>query len=285
MSAGTRRTSPVVAVSELLETVGDPDLVLLDVRWAIGRTDGRECFVAAHLPGAVYVDLETELSGPGPATAGRHPLPDTASLQAAVESWGVHERSDVVFYDDAAMVSAARGWWLLRWAGHPSVRVLDGGLRAWIAVGGPTVDGDVARPGGGTFVVRPGAMPTLDAAGAASVAGDGVLLDARSPERYRGETEPVDPIAGRLPGARNVPAGDNLAPDGRLLPLEELSELYAAAGVDVDGGTETAVGTYCGSGVSATLTVLALELLGTRAALYAPSWSGWIADPANPIAP
>jgi thiosulfate/3-mercaptopyruvate sulfurtransferase len=273
--------SPVVSAGELLDRLGGPDLVLLDVRWAIGRTDGPECYLAAHLPGAIYVDLETELSGPGPATAGRHPLPDAASLQRAVASWGVHERSDVVFYDDDAMVTAARGWWLLRWVGHPSVRVLDGGLRVWIAAGGPTVGGEVARPGGGTFAVRPGAMPTLDAAGAKSVAGEGVLLDARSPERYRGESEPVDPIAGRVSGARNVPAGDNLAPDGRLLPRDELAATYVAAGVDLGG--DVAVGTYCGSGVSATLTVLALELLGIRAALFAPSWSGWIADPSNPI--
>jgi thiosulfate/3-mercaptopyruvate sulfurtransferase len=273
--------SPVVSADELLGAVDDPRLVLLDVRWALGRDDGRERFVGGHVRGAIFVDLATELAGPGPASAGRHPLPDAARLQAAVESWGVHGDSRVVLYDDDNMMSATRGWWVMRWAGHGDVRVLDGGLRAWLDAGGPTVAGDDARPGGGTFVVRIGSMPTLDAGGAAALARDGVLLDARAPERYRGQTEPIDPVAGRVPGARNAPASHNLSPTGRLRPPAELAAAYAAAGVRA--GDDVAVGAYCGSGISATLDVLALELLGVRAALYAPSWSGWTADPSNPV--
>jgi thiosulfate/3-mercaptopyruvate sulfurtransferase len=273
--------SPVVSADDLLATIDDPRLVLLDARWALGRHDGRDRFVTGHVPGAVFVDLPTELAGPGHASAGRHPLPDAPHLQTAVESWGLDFDSRVVVYDDDNMMSATRCWWVLRWAGHPDVRVLDGGLRAWREAGGAIVTGDDVRPGGGTFVVRTGAMATLDATGAAAVARDGVLLDARAPERYRGETEPIDRVAGHVPGARNAPASDNLTPTGRLRPTPELAAAYAAAGVRA--GTDVGVGAYCGSGISATLDVLALELLGVRAALYAPSWSGWTSDPTNPV--
>ncbi|WP_415298086.1 sulfurtransferase [Cellulosimicrobium sp. SJTW-1] len=273
---------------------GDRPPVVLDVRWALGVTDGREQHRAAHVPGAVYVDLETELAAPPSPAAGRHPLPEAGDLQAAARRWGVRADRGVVVYDAVGGTSAARAWWLLRWAGHDDVRLLDGGLPAWRAAGYPTEEGDV-RPEPGDVVVSPGGMPVLDADGAAGLAASGVLLDARAGERYRGEVEPVDPRAGHVPGAVSAPTTDNLAADGTFLDPDALRARFVALGVAAGTGSTTEgaagedaasrpVGVYCGSGVTAAHEVAALATLGVDAALYAGSWSQWSNDPDRPVA-
>ncbi|UKJ64043.1 sulfurtransferase [Cellulosimicrobium cellulans] len=275
----------LVAAPDLAEALaGDRPPVVLDVRWALGITDGREQHRAGHVPGAVYVDLETELAAPPSPAAGRHPLPDPADLQAAARRWGVRGDRPVVVYDAVGGTSAARAWWLLRWAGHHDVRILDGGLAAWQAAGHALDEGDV-RPEPGDLVVTPGGMPVLDADGAADLAASGVLLDARAGERYRGEIEPVDPRAGHVPGAVSAPTTDNLAADGTFLDAGALRVRFAGLGA-LHGAHDAppAVGVYCGSGVTAAHEVAALATLGVEAALYAGSWSQWSNDPARPAA-
>ncbi|WP_454041260.1 sulfurtransferase [Cellulosimicrobium sp. Marseille-Q8652] len=252
--------------------------VVLDVRWALGVTDGRDRYLAGHVPGAVFVDLEAELAAPPSPAAGRHPLPDPQDLQDAARRWGVRGDRGVVVYDTVGGTSAARAWWLLRWAGHDGVRLLDGGLAAWERAGLPVEAGEVrAEPG--DVVVTPGALPVLDADGAAGLAAAGVLLDARAGERYRGEVEPVDPRAGHVPGALSAPTTANLGGDGTFLDDAALRGRFTALGV-VPG---TEVGVYCGSGVTAAHEVAALAAIGADAALYAGSWSQWSNDPARPV--
>ncbi|MFC5723641.1 sulfurtransferase [Streptomyces gamaensis] len=252
--------------------------VLLDVRYRMGGPPGRPEYAAGHLPGAVYVDLETELAGPA-GERGRHPLPELAVFTEAMRRAGVRSSREVVVYDGGQGWAAARAWWMLRWAGHPRVRVLDGGLAAWTAAGGElTKEGPAVERG--DFTPAPGALPLLDADGAAALARRGLLLDARAGERYRGETEPIDRVAGHIPGAVSAPTTDNVAEDGRLRPAGELAARFAALGAG--GGTE--VGVYCGSGVSAAHELLALAVAGIPAALYVGSWSEWSADPTRPVA-
>jgi thiosulfate/3-mercaptopyruvate sulfurtransferase len=270
----------LVDVQELARALGSerPPL-LLDVRWRLGGPPGIESFRAGHLPNAVYADLDRDLAGP-PGPAGRHPLPEPADAAASLRRLGVSGDRPVVAYDDVAGTVAARAWWLLRYLGHTAVRVLDGGYGAWAAADLPVETGSGSAPEPGNFVARPGAMPVLDADDAAALARTGVLLDARTPERYRGEVEPVDPVAGHVPGAVSAPAGDVTGADGRFLPPDALRDRFAALGA-VDGAP---VGAYCGSGVTAAQTVLALEVAGVPAALYVGSWSEWVADPNRPVA-
>ncbi|GHJ13180.1 sulfurtransferase [Micromonospora sp. AKA38] len=254
--------------------------VLLDVRWRLTGPPGRDDHAAGHLPGAVFVDLDTELCG-RPGAAGRHPLPDPAALQAALRAAGVRAGHPVVVYDGGDGMSAARAWWTLRWAGHRPVRVLHGGFPAWVAAGLP-VDTATPEPTPGDVTVTPGALPVLDAGQAARLAAadDAVLLDVRAAPRYRGEHEPVDPVAGHVPGAVNLPAPEYVT-QGRFPAAEALRARFAEAGVRGDAP----VGAYCGSGVTAAQTVLALHLAGRPdAALYVGSWSGWVADPDRPVA-
>ena len=263
-----------------LSGAGHP--VLLDVRWRLGGPPGRELFASGHIPGAVFCDLDRDLAGP-PGAGGRHPLPSAQAFQAAMRRLGVSDGRPVVAYDDADSTAAARAWWLLRYFGHSSVQVLDGGFRAWRDAGRGQAGGasDEADQGG-DFTARPGHLPLLDADGAAALARDGLLLDARAAERYRGEVEPVDPVAGHIPGAVSAPTTQNVTADGTFRPVAELAERFAALGAtDGDGA---AVGAYCGSGVTAAHEVLALALAGIPAALYAGSWSEWITDPARPVA-
>ena len=178
--------------------------VVLDVRWRLAGPPGIDSYRAGHIPGAVFADLDTDLAGPPGGPGGRHPLPDPVRFTDAMRRAGVHAGQLVVAYDDGDATPAARAWWTLRYFGHPQVRVLDGGYRAWMAAGLP-VSVAPASPGYGDFTAVPGGMPVLDADGAAALARSGVLLDARAPERYRGETEPVDPVAGHIPGARQRP--------------------------------------------------------------------------------
>ena len=278
-----RRARVFVGPAELagiLES-GKP-VTLLDVRWALGRTDGRESYQAGHIPGAVFVDLETELAGPASPAAGRHPLPTLESLQDSARSWGVRAGVPVVVYDAVGGQSAARAWWLLRWAGLNDVRILDGGLAAWTARGGEIESGDVVVPESQVELTA-GHLPVLDADGAAALAADGLLLDARAGERFRGEVEPVDPRAGPVPGARAAPTPQTHGPDGRLLPAHDLASLFTGVGVDVEQDGPP-VGVYCGSGVTASHALAVLASLGVDAALYPGSWSQWSNDPERPVA-
>ena len=288
-SPTTRFTAPLIAPADLAAVLGESaPPVVLDVRWRLGGPPGRADHEAGHVPGAVFVDLDTELAAP-PGAGGRHPLPDPEALQGVLRRAGVRDDTPVVAYDDDSGAVAARAWWLLRWAGVAAdrVAVLDGGYRAWVAAGLP-VTAEPSHPEPGDVVVRPGVMPVVDADGAADLAREGVLLDARAGARYRGETEPVDPRAGHVPGAVSAPATDHLDASGRWLAPGALARHYTDLGVPAAGGAG-AVGAYCGSGVTATAVVLALEYAGLRppdrpAALYAGSWSQWSADPDRPAA-
>ena len=280
MATAEPRLGPLITAAQLAAALrAEPAPVLLDVRWELGGPPGVQAYAAGHIPGAVFVDLETELAAP-PGTGGRHPLPDAGRFADAMRAHGVSARRPVVLYDARTAVAAARGWWLLRYFGHPHVAVLDGGLAAWQEAGLP-ITAAIPTPEPGDFEAVAGGLPVLDAAGAAAlVAAGGTLLDARAPERFRGEQEPIDPVAGHIPGARNHPAGANLAPDGRFLAAERLRAGLAGAGADP--GRQ--LGAYCGSGVTAAHTVLAGEAAGLPVALYPGSWSEWVTDPCRPVA-
>ena len=271
----------LVGVEELAaELSSGRRVVLLDVRWALGDDRGRERYLEEHLPRAVYVDLDTELADPPSPELGRHPLPSVQRLQAAARRWGIRTGDAVVTYDAGGGLAAARAWWLLRWGGLDDVRLLDGGLHAWVRDGRGTEDGDVV-PEPGDVVLTGGGMPVLSLEEAAALPqAGGVLLDARAGERYRGEVEPVDPRAGHVPGALSAPTTETLTPDRTFRTAAELSDHFARLGA-VPGAT---VGVYCGSGVTAAHEVAALAVAGVEAALWPGSWSQWSADPGRPAA-
>jgi thiosulfate/3-mercaptopyruvate sulfurtransferase len=270
--------APLVSADDLADLLGRGEVKVVDVQYALRGTPGGELYAAAHLPGAPHLDLDTALAG-APGRTGRHPLPDPAVLEAALRACGLDDADEVVVYDQQTSLGAARAWWVLRWAAHPAVRVLDGGLEAWRRAGHP-VTTEAAAPATGSIRVRPGSVPVLDAVGAADMARSGVLLDVRTPERYRGESEPIDRVAGHVPGAINLPMGEVLAPDGTFLPPEEIRARAARVGVHRD----TPVGTSCGSGVTAAQMSLALATAGIEAIPYVGSWSEWIEDPDRPVA-
>jgi len=261
----------LISAAELHDVL---DMVtLLDVRYRMGGPGGLGEYLGSHIPGASYVDLDTDLAGPPRAdgVGGRHPLPDPGVFEAAMRRAGVRTQRPVVVYDDWAARAAGRAWWLLRDAGHRDVRVLDGGFAAWQATGLPVEAGSVdTEPG--DFSAAPGFLPRVDAAGLAGFAG--AVVDARAPERYRGEVEPVDPVAGHVPGAVNLPTDANLDPDGTFRGAAELAALYPAGDVAC----------YCGSGVTANHGLLALAVQGREGVLYPGSWSDWVSDPARPVA-
>lgn len=268
----TKHVSPLVSVAELASLVGE--VTVLDVRYRMGGPAGPEEYAAGHVPGAAYVDLDADLAAP-PGDRGRHPLPDPDVFVAAMQRAGVSSSRPVVVYDDWSGHAAARAWWLLRHYGHPAVHVLDGGWAAWVAAGHP-VSTDAAAAPSGDFRGEPGSMPVVEADGLLDV---DVLVDARAVERYRGETEPIDPVAGHVPGAVNIPTSTNLQPDGTFRSAGHLAALYATVGATSDAD----VAAYCGSGVTACHDVLAMEVAGVRAALYPGSWSEWVADPSRPV--
>jgi thiosulfate/3-mercaptopyruvate sulfurtransferase len=252
-------------------------VALLDVRWTLDGPE-RDAYAAGHVPGAFFVSIDDDLAGP-PGTNGRHPLPAPEEFQAVMRRCGVSHGWPVVVYDAQGGTSAARAWWLLRYFGHDDVRVLDGGYPAWVAAEEP-VSTETPADGDGDFVARPGGMVLLDSAEAADLAGSGLLLDVRAPERYRGESEPVDPVAGHVPGAVNLPTTEHVDDAGRMQPHDALLQRFKQAGYD--GGP---VGAYCGSGINAAHTVLALEVAGVHeAGLYAGSWSEWVSEPSRPVA-
>ncbi|WP_210602931.1 sulfurtransferase [Brevibacterium oceani] len=271
------RSDVLITADELLSRLtSTPPPRLLDVRWTLTKPDGRDDFAAGHIPGAIYVDLDTELADHDStdATAGRHPLPSPEAFENTVRTWGIDTDTEVVVYDDNSSLGAARAWWLLRWAGL-NARVLDGGLAAYREAGGELETGDSRAVEPSSVEISPGSLPVIDADDAA--AWNGVLLDARAGERFRGETEPLDPQAGHIPGAKNAPATANV-PAGAFLPEALLRERFADLGA-LDGP----VGVYCGSGVTACHNALALASLGIEASLYPASWSGWSADPDRPV--
>ena len=273
------RSDVLITADELLARLSDDGSTprLLDVRWTLQKPDGRDDFTAGHIPGAIYVDMDTELAAHSETdpTAGRHPLPTAEAFQDQVRAWGIDQLTDVVVYDDNSGQGAARAWWLLQWAGMKA-RVLDGGLQAFVAAGGELATGasDPVQPS--TVTISPDSMPVIDADAAA--AWTGVLLDARAGDRFRGETEPLDSQAGHIPGATSAPASDNTA-DGKFLDEESLRSRFSAL-----GALNQPVGVYCGSGVSACHNALALASLGIETSLYPASWSGWSSDPARPVA-
>ncbi len=255
---------------------------LLDVRWRLDQPDGRQQYQDGHLPGAVYVSLEDELSDHTWAGRGRHPLPSGAHLQAAARRWGLRAGRPVVAYDDWNRAGSARAWWVLTAAGLTDVRILDGGLAAWVRAGGQLESGpQTDYPPGDVTIPHPdlyhGALPTLTAEQVAGGAAE-PLLDARAPERFRGDAEPVDAAAGHIPGARNRPSTSLLNADGMF--RTDLDPVLAEDGVLATATT----GVYCGSGITASVVVAALANVGVEAALFPGSWSQWSSDPTRPIA-
>jgi thiosulfate/3-mercaptopyruvate sulfurtransferase len=264
---------PLVTPEWLFDNVGHRDLVVVDCRWALGSPDaGRRAWEEGHIPSAHFLDVEEDLSRPSRAGEGRHPLPDREDFARAAADAGIGADSAVVAYDEAGEGGAARLWWLLRHFGHERAAVLDGGLRAWRAAGGP-LDDVPPRPwvSGSPFEPRARKKDIATAEELVNGVFDEKLavVDARVPARFRGEVEPIDPVAGHIPGAINV-AFASVAPDGRYLPAERLREL-------LDPGDGRELVAYCGSGITATSLVLAAEVAGMKARLYPGSWSEWCA--------
>ena len=261
----------------------DPNWVVMDCRFSLADPDaGRRAYRDSHLPGAHYAHLDEDLSDPITPTTGRHPLPDPERLAQKLGEWGIGHDTQVVAYDDmGGMLAAARLWWLLRWLGHTACAVLDGGLPAWRRAGLPlTAEIPAARPT--AFVPRPDDRLWMSTEQVLTLSATEVLLDARAAARYRGEMEPIDPVAGHIPGALNLPTDGNLTPEGHFLPVAALRERFAAALNDRSPAT---VIHACGSGVTACHNLLAMEaadLGGSR--LYAGSWSEWIRDPQRAVA-
>jgi thiosulfate/3-mercaptopyruvate sulfurtransferase len=271
-------------VAQLITPAGLDDLLrsgtarVLDVRYRLDRPDGSAEHLEGHVPGAVYVDMETELSQHGRPEDGRHPLPSTESLQAAARRWGLRDGDTVVIYDDDRSLGASRAWWLLTRSGVGDVRILDGGLGAWRAAGLPLETGPVV-PEPGDVSLTALAEPVLSIDEAAALAASGVLIDVRAAERYRGEVEPIDPIAGHIPGAVNLPTGAYM--DGeRFRDAASLRALFAGVGVTED----VSAAAYCGSGVTAAQAVFAAERAGLRLGIYPGSWSQWTHTPGRPVA-
>lgn len=277
------RAHVLITVADLADRIGAGDPVtILDVRWRLDEPDGRAAYLQGHIPGAVYASLDDELTDHTITGRGRHPLPSGRSVEASARRWGIRQGVPVVVYDDWNRAGSARAWWVLTAAGLADVRILDGGLSAWRSAGGTLATDPVAPPPGNATALHDdlyaGALPTLTAQHVS--AADLTLLDARAPERFRGDVEPVDRVAGHIPGAENLPSGDMLNGDGTFIAEDEMRKLLAEHSVE----NATRLGAYCGSGVTASITVAALATVGYRAALFPGSWSEWSSDPARAIA-
>jgi thiosulfate/3-mercaptopyruvate sulfurtransferase len=274
----------LIGVDSLRELQGEARLAVIDCRFDLLQPEaGRRAFLAAHIPRARYADLNRDLSGPIGAGTGRHPLPAVDAFARRLGQLGIRNDSQVVAYDDANGAFAARAWWMLRWVGHRAVAVLDGGLRAWTARGGELESGD-APVREELFTARIDAQPVVTTAAIERdlPCSTALLVDARAPERFAGDVEPIDPVAGHVPGAVNHPMSLNLDVDGRFLPAAELRRRWQErlAGRDAES-----VVAMCGSGVTACHNLLGLEVAGLSGAkLYAGSWSEWIRDPRRPVA-
>jgi thiosulfate/3-mercaptopyruvate sulfurtransferase len=269
------RSSVLITVDELAEQMSRQSRpIVLDV------SDNLETAPLERpvIPGAIAVSLASDVSGPPTKRGGKRPLPDPDALQENLRRWGIDADSIVVVYDNTSGAQAGRAWWTLRWAGHRGVRVLDGGLAAWQAAGQATADQPVHPPGGGSFSVEPGNMPTIEAGEAAEIARQGVLLDARGKASYEGE--PDNPATGHIPGATLAPSKNALGPSGHFDSTEELKALYRELGVD---GSRP-VGVYCGSGNAAAHELVSMYAAGIEAPLYVGSFSAWSGDPKRPVA-
>lgn len=274
---------PLITARELADRLqrgaGESPL-LLDVRWRLGADDGYDAYLQGHLPGAVFVDLERDLSGIAGATGGRHPMPRIDDFELDMAECGVDNDRLVVLYDDASSLAAARCWWLLRHFGKYDVLVLDGGLSAWKEERLP-IESGIRLVDEGDFSVRRSGTSYLTAETAALYAQEGILLDGRPAERFRGDVDEVDPVSGHIPGSVNLPARDLIDETGKLLPPARLRAAFGSVGVDGD----TPVAVTCGSGVQASLLALAISAagLGGQVPVYIGSWSDWITDPTRPI--
>ena len=273
--------STVVSTEQLAQHVNDPAWVVIDCRFTLTHTEaGRATYTQGHIPGARYAHLDQDLAGPKTGSNGRHPLPGAQVFAQKLGAWGIDTDTQVVVYDDSFGAIAVRLWWMLRWMGHDAVALLDGGLPKWqreqrpLNADLPQVTPTVFKP-----QVRHDMVVDTDTVLGATSA---LIVDARAEMRFIGEIEPLDPIAGHVPGAKNLPFDDNLAMDGTLLPATELRELYTEL---LDGKSPEQVIHMCGSGVTTCHNLLAMEIAGLKGGkLYAGSWSEWIADPSRPIA-
>jgi thiosulfate/3-mercaptopyruvate sulfurtransferase len=291
MSERAPRTTTLITAPQLaaLQQSAPAATVVIDCSFDLANpAAGRDAYHASHIPGAFYLHLDNELSGPKTGTNGRHPLPDADALVARLRALGVNDDTQVVAYDRQGSMYAARLWWLLRWVGHADVAVLDGGLAAWEAAGLPVncvVPDELqlsATPG--QLTRKPSLAPVVTADIVMKRLGqaDKPVLDARAPDRYRGENETLDPVGGHIPGARNRFFRDNLQADGTYKPAEQLRADFEAV---LAGAKPADVMLQCGSGVTACHNALAMDVAGlTGAALYAGSWSEWCSDPSRPVA-
>ena len=273
----------LVSVATLASHIDDPSWLIVDCRFDLTNPSaGEAAFAATHIPGAIYAHLDRDLAGPVTPQTGRHPLPEPDVFAATLSRWGVTPTTQVVAYDADIGMYAARLWWMLRWVGHEQAAVLDGGFNAWTAAGLPTSN-EIATREPHPFVARPNRDMWVDADELAQRVGDHAwrVLDARAPERFRGDIEPIDTVAGHVPGARNHPFALNVA-GGRLAAPEELRRRFEASQEGVPDDRTIAM---CGSGVTACHLLLAMEVAGKRGArLYPGSWSEWIRDPSRPVA-
>ena len=274
----------VIEPAEVARHLGDPRWAIVDCRFDLANPGaGYEQYRSGHIPGARYAHLNQDLSGPITPSTGRHPLPPLEEFARRLGAWGIDERSQVIAYDDAGGAIAARLWWMLHWVGHEAAAVLNGGLKAWLAAGLP-LEVDERRPTPATFVARPRAEQavTLDELVPALADRSVVLVDARSADRFAGQNETLDPVAGHVPGARNHPFMSNLDAERRFLPTHVLRERWSKTLADASADR---VVTMCGSGVTACHDLLALQIAGfSGARLYPGSWSEWIRDARRPIA-
>lgn len=271
----------------LQQHLDDPAWCVVDLRHQLSDTAyGERAYAASHIPGAVFLHLDRDLSGPMTGSNGRHPLPDPAKLVARLSAVGIGNDTQVVVYDDAAGMIAGRLWWLLRWLGHDQVAFLDGGFPLWQAEGRP-LSADLPLRPAAALTRQVASTPLADMVDADWLlanlnAPELCLIDARGPDRFRGENETIDPVAGHIPGARNRCFKDNLEADGRFKPAAQLRAEYLAL---LAGASPNQVVAQCGSGVSACLNLLAMEIAGlTGARLYPGSWSEWCSDPSRPVA-
>ncbi len=276
----------LIPVAELMQHLDNPAFVILDCRAELtDENAGAAAFAAGHLPGAQHADADRQLSdksaGPGGAFRGRHPLPSPEAFIETLRGWGVYPNSQVVAYDAHGSMFASRLWWMLRWVGHRSVAVLDGGLPAWQAAGGALTTDVIVRPRGSITLQQP-LVATVSANDVLANLGrhERLVIDARANDRFRGENETIDPVAGHIPGAKNRWFKDNLLADGRFKPAESLRTEFSAM---IDSPQTTIA--QCGSGISACHNLLAMEIAGlSGAALYPGSWSEWSSDPSRPVA-
>lgn len=279
-TAPSEDSAPLVSATELAALLDGPEasaVRLLDVRYRLDKPDGSDDYRAGHIPGAVYVPLDEELTTHGAPDEGRHPMPMHDTLQRAVTRWGVDDGDLVVVYDGGSTLASGRAWWLLRGVGL-DVRVLDGGLPAWVAAGLRLDTDDVVESPGDAVI---GPLPSgLTTAEASAFPDGGVLVDVRAAERYRGETEPFDPIAGHVPGAVNLPATAFFADDGTFRAVDEIAAAFDGVGATADAR----VATYCGSGITAAQAALAAAVAGREVEVYPGSWSAWSNTPGMPVA-